>query len=271
MNNYATLPTLSPTQTLVDTHCHLDMSAYENDFEKVLSDAKISGIGHIITIGIDLISSKKAIDLAIHYSQISATIGIHPHDVDNINNSTYDALKKLHNDYSEHIVAYGEIGLDYVKNYSDQKTQRQHFSHQLLLAAELKLPVVVHNREAEKDTLRILQSATPLANQGVMHCFSGDYDFARQVLDLGFYISIPGVVTFKNAKILQDVVKRIPLDRIVCETDGPFLAPHPFRGKRNTPAHLLFTAQKIAELRGTDINTIAEATTKNAKILFNFK
>ncbi len=268
--NY-TIPKLSGANNIIDTHCHLDMAAYQKDFTQILQDAASHGVGHIITIGIDLESSRKAIELAIKYPQISATIGVHPHDVENIDADIYHGLRNLHTQFHDYIVAYGEIGLDYVKNYSSHEKQKDHFKSQLELANELDLPVVVHNRGADNDTLRILKEAGPFKRQGVMHCFSGDYEFASRVLDLGMYISIPGVVTFKNATILQDVVKRLPEDKIVCETDGPFLAPHPFRGKRNTPAYVLFTAEKIAELRGTDIETIAEITTRNARSLFNLE
>lgn len=265
------IPKLSGTNKIIDTHCHLDMAAYQKDFSQILENAANHGVGHIITIGIDLESSRKAIELAIQYPQISATIGVHPHDVENIDDEVYYGLKHLHSQFRNNIVAYGEVGLDYVKNYSSIEKQKEHFKSQLELANELELPVVVHNRGADDDTLSILKAAGPFKRQGVMHCFSGDYEFARKVLDLGMYISIPGVVTFKNATTLQDVVKRLPEERIVCETDGPFLAPHPFRGKRNTPSYILFTAEKIAELRGTDIETIAKITTQNARSLFDLE
>ncbi len=268
MNNKHALPMLPPATGLIDTHCHLDMSAYMDDLKEVLDDAAGNGIEHIITIGIDTASSQKAIELAMRFPGISATIGVHPHDVENLRDQDYEVLRSLHDRHSRHVVGYGEIGLDYVKKYSTPERQREHFHRQLLFSRELNLPVIIHNREADEDTLNILKSCGGEPWSGVMHCFSGDYNYARRVLDLGLHISIPGVVTFKNAAALHEVAKKIPLDRMLCETDGPFLAPHPYRGKRNVPSYLLFTALKIAELRGTGIDTIARQTTENAKKLF---
>lgn len=264
------LPILSASSSIIDTHCHLDMSAYGNDLDRVLGNATACKINKIITIGIDIPSSREAIALSRKYAQISATIGIHPHDVDSVDNQDYDELERLYIEHSKHIVGYGEIGLDYVKKYSTLDKQREHFSRQLSLAHKLKLPVIIHNREADDDTLDILRRSKPLQYGGIMHCFSGDYQFACKVLDLGMLISIPGVVTFKNGTTLQDVAKKIPLTSMVLETDGPFLAPQPYRGKRNEPCYVLYTAQKIAELRNTSINDVARQTTANAEKLFHF-
>lgn len=264
-------PVLAPTVQFIDTHCHLDMTAYSADLDQVLNRAMAGHIKRTVTIGIDLPSSREAVALAQRYKQISATIGVHPHDVDNLGAGDYLDLEKIYADHAEHIVGFGEIGLDYVKQHSDPARQREHFARQLELAHVLKLPVVVHNREANDDTLHILKAAKPLDYGGIMHCFSGDRAFAEKVLDLGMLISIPGIVTFKNAAMLHDVVRHIPLTSMVLETDGPFLAPHPFRGKRNEPAYLLFTALKIAELRGITIEQVSGQTTANAENLFNFK
>lgn len=264
------LPEISLSTQFIDTHCHLDMSAYTGDLEQVLQQASTNHIKRIVTIGIDLTSSRDAITLAHRYQQVSATIGIHPHDVENINNTDYTELEQLYIDHSKHIVAFGEIGLDYVKQHSDPFTQRKHFKRQLDLAHALKLPVVVHNRDANDDTLKLLSKTKPLDYGGIMHCFSGDISFAHKVLDLGMLISIPGIVTFKNATILHEVVQGIPLSSMVLETDGPFLAPHPFRGKRNEPSYLLFTAKKIADLRQIDIAQVSRQTTTNAENLFKF-
>lgn len=264
------LPQLTQPSQLIDTHCHLDMAAYSDDLDRVLDQAKINHIEKIITIGIDLASSQNAVKLARNYPQISATIGIHPHDVDYLTPSDYTALSRLYLDHTSHIVGFGEIGLDYVKLHSDPANQRKHFKQQLELAHELQLPIIVHNREANEDTINILREAKPLDFGGIMHCFSGDIDFAQKVLDLGMLISIPGIVTFKNAKTLQEVARQIPLTSMVIETDGPFLAPAPFRGKRNEPLFLLYTAEKIAELREIDIEHLARQTTINAEKLFKF-
>jgi len=264
------LPDIDKNTYLIDTHCHLDMGSYENDLIDVLERADKSNIQKIVTIGISLSSSKQAVFLAQKYKQIYATVGIHPHDVNEVTDNDYKLIKGMFSNHASHIVGYGEIGLDYVKNYSPVNIQQNHFIKQLDLAHELNLPVIIHNREANADTLKLLKKAKPLKHGGIMHCFSGDYDFARSVLDMGLLISIPGIVTFKNATILQDVVKRIPLTSLVLETDGPFLAPHPFRGKRNEPALMLYTAEKIAEIRNISIEEVARQTSLNAEKLFRF-
>jgi len=264
------LPHFAAHIQFIDTHCHLDMSAYRGDLEEVLVHAAANHIRRIVTIGIDLASSREAIAIAQRFHQVSATIGVHPHDVDRMENSDYRELEQLYCDYGQQIVGFGEIGLDYVKQYSDPAKQREHFKRQLDLAHDLKLPVIVHCRDANDDTIELLQAAKPLDYGGIMHCFSGDTTFADKVLDLGMLISIPGVVTFKNATALHQVVKKIPLASMVLETDGPFLAPHPFRGKRNEPAYLLFTAQKVAELLDVDIALVSTLTTANTEKLFNF-
>jgi TatD DNase family protein len=247
------------------------MDAYADDLDEVLDRAACAHVVGIVTIGIDLPSSINAVRLAGKYPQISAAIGVHPHDVDRLDNSGYAALERLCADHRESIVGYGEIGLDYYKQYSNPEAQRKHFARQLALANELGLPVIVHNREANDDILEILGKAGPLNYGGIMHCFSGDLAFARRVIDLGMLISIPGVVTFKNSITLQEVVRTIPLASMVIETDGPFLAPHPFRGKRNEPSYVVRTAEKIAGLRQTDLHVIAAQTTANAEKLFSIK
>lgn len=255
---------------LIDTHCHLDMSDYIIDLDNVLVRAFSHHIKRIISIGIDLVSSKNAIELARKHPHIAATIGIHPHEVDLLSEDAYLDLEKIYLDHPTHIVGFGEIGLDYYKKYSDPAKQRHHFRKQLDMAREFKLPVIIHNRDANDDILKILRQAQPLDHGGVMHCFSGDYSYASKILDLGMLISIPGIVTFKNSIILQEVARKIPLTSMVLETDGPFLAPQPFRGKRNEPAYLIHTARKIAELRQIDVNLVATQTTTNAENLFSF-
>jgi len=261
-------PTISQDCYFVDTHCHLDMSAFTKDFNQILLNASKNNVRKIISVGIDLKSSMAAIEIARAQKHIFATIGIHPHDIDNISESTYTSLIKLFSQYSDHIAGYGEIGLDYFKNYSDPASQRKHFAKQLSLANELKLPVIIHNRQADDDTLNILRATKPFTYGGILHCFSGDYEFARKILDLGLLISIPGIVTFKNAAILHDVVKKVPLTSLVLETDGPFLSPQPFRGKRNEPAYIPYIAEKIAQIQEISIEQVANQTTTNAENLF---
>lgn len=261
-------PSLPEDARLIDTHCHLDMDAFNGDLEAVLDRAKQHGVEYIITIGIDLPSSDKAIQLARRFPGIRASAGIHPHDAHSIADSTYAALLELIGSHRDQVVAYGEIGLDYAKKHSEPGLQRQHFRLQLEMAKDLQLPLIIHDREAHEDILRILQECGPFSRGGVMHCFSGDYAFAQKVMELGFHISIPGIVTFKNALDLQEVARKIPLSSLLIETDGPFLAPHPWRGKRNEPAFVIFTAACIAKLRGIPLDQLARATTSNAMSLF---
>lgn len=266
----APIPTLQPNSHLIDSHCHLDMDSYSGDLDDVLKRARQYGVHSIITIGIDEISSIAAVKLAHDYPFIKATVGIHPHDVEQIDTDTYTRLQKLVQENREQVVAYGEIGLDYVKNYSPKSTQLRAFEEQLSLAKELDLPVIIHDREAHDDCLALLQSMAPFPKGGVMHCFSGNIELAEKVLDLGFYISIPGVVTFKNGLELQEVAKNVPLESMLLETDGPFLSPVPWRGKRNEPAYVAYTAQKIAELKKITIDQVAEQTSINTLNLFQY-
>lgn len=253
--------------SLIDSHCHLDMEAYEKDLDEIIERAIQGGVSEIITIGINKSSSTKAVELAKHYPSVYAAVGIHPHDAAKISNNDFDAIASLA--AHEKVVAYGEIGLDYAKLYSPKDRQQEIFSDQLAMAKELDLPVIIHDREAHEDTLRILKQHAPFPAGGVMHCFSGDTAFARQVVDFGFSISIPGIVTFKNAKALHKVVCEVPLQSMLIETDGPFLTPVPYRGKRNMPELLFYTAHKIAELRKTTLAVVADQTTKNTRTLFN--
>lgn len=253
---------------LIDTHCHLDMEAYRNDLEDVLHRAREQGVHHVVSIGIDVSSSRNAINLAKKYSNLSATVGVHPHDVDNTNDKTYQVIGDLIEQNRQHVVGYGEVGLDYVKNYSAVENQKKHFRSQLALAGELNLPVIIHDREAHDDTLQIIKDVGLPKAGGIMHCFSGDIDFARKVLRLGLLLSIPGVVTFKNATSLQEVTRWAPIDSLLVETDGPFLSPHPKRGKRNEPAYVAYTARYAAELRNISFEEFASRTTENSCRIF---
>ena len=263
------LPVPGHGAVLFDTHCHLDMSAYEADYEAVLARAFAAGVTRIISVGIDLASSRRAIGLAEQHEGIYATVGVHPHNVAELSDGDYAELQTL----CRHpkVVAYGEIGLDYVKNYCPVSLQREHFARQVALAKKLLLPLVIHDREAHDEIMEMLEVAGPFPAGGVMHCFSGDAVFARRVLALGFHISIPGVVTFAKAEMLQEAVREIPLGSLVLETDGPFLAPVPQRGRRNEPRLLLFTALKVAELKGVSLEEVARQTTMNGVRLFGLE
>lgn len=260
-------PALAAGTRLIDSHCHLDMDVYKDDLDEIITAADRSGVSRIVTIGIDLASSRKAVELAEHWPGVYATVGIHPHSAGEANEAGYQELKDL----AAHpkVVGYGEIGLDYARQYAPVEIQQREFARQLELARELQLPVVIHDRDAHEDTLALLQQQEPFPAGGVMHCFSGDTTFAHQVLELDFYISIPGIVTFKNAETLQQVVREIPLKRMLLETDGPFLAPVPWRGKTNLPDYLLYTAGKVAELKNISINEVADQTKRNTEQLFS--
>ncbi len=252
---------------LVDSHAHLDMEEFNEDLEAVIGRAVEGGVERIITIGIDLESTIKAIDIASRYSFIYATAGVHPHDAERATDEVLIELQNLAK--NKRVVAWGEIGLDFFRNRSPREKQIEAFKRQLEIAKELDLPVIIHNREADKETIEIIRAYGNGIHKGVIHCFSSDYDTAITFIDMGFYISIPGVVTFAKADKLKDVAKRIPLERMLVETDCPFLAPVPNRGKRNEPMFVTYTAKLIAELRGIPYEELAEITTHNSKALYN--
>lgn len=264
-NNPPQIPT---GNGLIDTHCHLDMRGYE-DLDNIIQSAAQVGVDRIISVGIDVRSSKKAVEIACRFPNVYATIGVHPHSAAHVDNKTYDTLKSLFTANREKIVAYGEIGLDYAKEYAPRDIQRKQFSKQLSLAKDLNLPIIIHDRDAHEDTMQILHTHKPYPAGGVMHCFSGDSELAKQVIDLGFYISIPGIVTFNKSDIMQQVVIDTNLEHIILETDGPFLAPVPYRGKTNKPEYLVYTAQKIAELKNLSLEHVAQTTTANSENLFH--
>ena len=254
---------------LIDSHCHIDDTRYDADREAMIQRAKDAGIGHFVTIGCDLETSKSAVALAQTHPFISATVGVHPHEVKHIKDGWYDEFRTLAK--SGRIVAYGEIGLDYHYDHSPRDVQRTRFREQVRLARELRLPIVIHTREAQEDTIAILKEEKAGEVGGVFHCFSGDAWLAKDALDLGFYLSFSGVITFQNAAMLRDIVKTVPLDRIMVETDAPYLTPAPHRGKRNEPAYVRHVADKIAELHGISVQQVEDTTTQNTKRLFRIK
>jgi TatD DNase family protein len=252
---------------MIDTHTHLDDPRYDADREAVMARAREAGVDTFVTIGCDLSTSRSAVTLADRYADAYATVGVHPHEVKHIGDDWYDKLRRL----AEHpkVVAYGEIGLDYHYNHSSPKQQRDRFREQVNLARELRLPIVIHTREAQDDTMTILREEQAADVGGVFHCFSGDSRLAKDALDLGFYLSISGVVTFHNATMLREIVKTVPLDRILIETDCPYLTPVPYRGKRNEPAYVKLVAEKIAEAIGAmDVEKVGAHTSENARRLF---
>jgi len=268
---------------LVDTHAHLDSDRFEGEREQVIARAWAAGLEAVISVGTDLKSSRQALALAQQHTGIYATVGIHPHEAARAGPDDLAAIERLCNE--DRVVAVGEIGLDYHYNFSPPAKQREWFRAQLGLARRLGKPVVIHDRDAHADTLSILREvvatsvapkrspttkvvSTRLGLRGVLHCFSGDADMAAQALDMGFHLSFGGPVTFQNARRLQSLVSELPLERILLETDCPYLAPHPHRGKRNEPAYVQWVAAKIAELRGLSVEQVAEVTTANARQLF---
>ncbi|GJL64647.1 MAG: putative metal-dependent hydrolase YabD [Nitrospirales bacterium] len=258
---------------LVDSHVHLDDERYNPDRAEIFERAEEAGVEAFVTIGCDLETSRAAVELADRHANVYATIGVHPHEVKHIQDSWYRELKEL----AKHpkVVGYGEIGLDFHYDHSPRDTQRQRFREQIQLAHELQLPVVIHTREAQDDTITILREEHASQIGGVIHCFSGDASLANNALDLGFYISFSGIITFRNASELREIVRTVPDDRLLIETDAPYLTPVPYRGKRNESAYIKQVAEKVAEVKeGANpeaFERIAKMTATNAKRLFNLR
>jgi len=251
---------------LIDTHAHLDDARFDGDRDAMIARAREAGVENLVTIGCDLTTSRAAVELADRYPFVYATVGVHPHEAKQIGDSWYDDLRRL----AQHqkVVAYGEIGLDYHYNHSPPKLQRERFREQIVLARDLRLPIVVHTREAQDDTITVLKEENAADVGGVFHCFSGDARLAKDALDLGFLLSFSGVITFQNATMLRDIVKTVPMDRILVETDSPYLTPAPHRGKRNEPAYVRLVAEKIAAIQGMTADQVAELTSQNARRVF---
>jgi TatD DNase family protein len=250
---------------LIDSHTHLEMDDFDGDRDEVVERARKAGVEFMITVGTSIIYCKKALDLAGRYQEVYVAVGIHPHDAKAIDAGTYDELRELA--AREKVVAYGEIGLDFFRNLSPRQVQIKRFGEQLELAMEIGKPVIIHDRDAHKETLAML-GARHGRLSGVIHCFSGDCAMAGKCLDMGFAISVPGTITFDKADELRKVVQYVPLECLLVETDAPYLAPQPHRGKRNEPAYVAETAARIAELKGLSYEEVASRTTANAKALF---
>lgn len=259
---------------MIDTHVHLDMEEFAGEVSSVLSRAKEAGVFKMINVGLDVMSSRRSIDLARMHPSIHAAVGIHPHSANDLDIETFGQLFTLASSHKK-VVAVGEIGLDYYylkrsSQYSNCPT-REHqllaFEQMLDLALELKLPVIIHCREAEADLLAVLKTYSDSIT-GVVHCFSSNIEFAEEILRMGFAISFTGNITFKNAGDLRNVVKRIPLGSLMVETDAPLMAPEPYRGKRNEPAFVVEVARKIAEIKQISYEEVERNTTKKAEKLF---
>jgi TatD DNase family protein len=262
--------------TLIDTHCHLEMEAFDPDRDEVIRRARNAGIEAMITIGSDLKGNIGGLEISRRYDFIYSAVGFHPHDAKDFTEEIFSQIKTWATpphpppgkggQGGSKVVAIGEIGLDYHYDHSRREIQREVFMKQLLLAKETDLPAIIHSREAKKDTVDIIHESG--VNNGVFHCFSGDMEMAKEVMRLGFHISIAGPVTFKNASKLREIVKTIPDNYLLIETDSPYLAPEPFRGKRNEPSYVVHTAKAVAELRGVSLDDLSRITTLNAKRLF---
>ncbi len=252
---------------IFDTHAHYDDEAFDNDREEVLDTIRKAGIGMVTDIGADIASTKKAIALSEQYSFIYVAAGIHPSGTDGITESDINWLREA----AKHpkVVAIGEIGLDYHYENTNRETQKKWLIRQLALARETNLPVCVHSRDAAQDTLDIIKAERGAETGGVIHCFSYGWDIAKIYLDMGFYLGIGGVVTFKNAKKLREVVQKAPIGQLVLETDAPYLAPEPYRGRRNTSQYLPYVAKQVAELRGITAEEVIQATWENGRHLYH--
>ncbi len=251
---------------LVDSHAHLEMKDFDKDRERVIARAQEAGVKYIITVATNIPDIQKAIEIAQKNDGVFVALGIHPHESKEIKDEDFVALRSLARE--EKVVAFGEIGLDFYRLLSPREIQLRRFRELLRLGKEIALPIIIHARDAEEEILKILREEADGQWRGVFHCFSGDLAMAKQVIQMGFFISIPGTVTFKKSLVLQEVVQKIPLEKILLETDAPFLTPEPYRGKRNEPAFLRFTAEKIAQLRGLSFADVARITSLNARLLF---
>jgi TatD DNase family protein len=267
---------------LIDTHAHLDFGKFDPDRPAVIERAKAAGVAAILNAGTGVDTSRRAVELAAQNKMIYAAVGMHPHDAKELDGAALAELRDLAQ--RPGVVAIGEIGLDFYRDRSPRDVQRRAFQAQLAWAARLGKPVIIHDRDAHDEILAILtdwaqglgdsplagNGAPAAARLGVLHTFSGNLDMAQQAIDLGFYISISGPVTYKKADRLRAIVRALPLERLLVETDCPFLTPHPYRGKRNEPAYVCLVAERVAEIKGISLDEVAQATTANAQRLFGF-
>lgn len=251
-----------------DTHAHLDDRQFKADRDQVVQRAREAGISNIINIGHTESSSREAVELAGKYPSLYATVGIHPHDAKDCDDDTWRLLERLAQ--NPKVVAWGEIGLDYYRDLSPREVQRKVFILQLELAKAAGLPIIIHNRDAHADVLKIIKDH-PIGTGGVFHSYSGSWEMARELLKLGFYLSFSGPLTYKNARHTVEVASKMPEDRFVVETDCPYLTPEPYRGKRNEPAYVREVVNKIAEIRGITFEEAARLSTHNAKKLFRIR
>ena len=252
----------------IDSHCHLDridLSPYQNDFSGFMKEAENCQIDHMLCIAIDLESYPAMVDLVKDYSSISLSVGVHPNVHDGKDPSVDELIELGKN---PKVIAIGETGLDYFRSEGDLEWQHQRFRNHIEAAKVLTKPLIIHTREAGHDSLDVLAEQGAEQVGGIIHCFTEDWDYAKKALDLGFYISFSGIVTFKNAQAIKDVAKKVPADRFLIETDSPYLAPVPYRGKPNYPIYVRYVAEHVAELRGISVEECARVSTENFNTLF---
>ena len=254
---------------LIDSHAHLDDSRFDKDRDKLIDQLKTNGIDIVLNPGADMASSIKAVSLAQKYDFIYAAVGYHPHDSKDMTEETLEVLKSLTR--KDKVIAIGEIGLDYHYDNSPRDVQKKWFREQIKLAKELNLPYIVHDRDAHEDILKIMKEEAYDGMTGILHCFSGSVELAKEFIKLGFYISLAGPVTYKNAKTPKQVAKEIPLQHLLIETDSPYLTPVPYRGKRNEPTYVRYVASEIATIKDISFEKVATKTGENFKKLFEIK
>ena len=253
---------------LFDTHAHMNDPAFDADREEILENLPANGVGFMLNAGCSLESSRDCVAMAEKYGHIFASVGSHPDSADEVNEEVIEEYKKLCQLHPK-VRAIGEIGLDYYYEDIPRETQKRAFILQMELARELKMPVIIHERDAHQDGMDIVRQFPDV--KGVFHCYSGSAEMARQLVNMGWYIGFTGVLTFKNARKAVETATSIPLDRIVIETDCPFMSPEPFRGRRNDPTRVRFVAEKLAELRGISAEEAIAITTANAKKLYRIE
>jgi TatD DNase family protein len=253
---------------LTDSHAHIQGKEYAGEAAAVIARAREAGVETIVAVGGtgDMSSNREAAALADSFPGVYATVGMHPHDAKDVGDEELQTLKQLAE--RSKVVAVGETGLDYYYSHSPHATQREVFVRLIHLALEINLPLVVHEREAAEDAVALLRREGDGRLRGVIHCFTGDYAAARRYLDLGFYLSFTGIITFKNADALREVARKLPLESVCVETDSPYLTPVPYRGKRNEPAYVRFVAETLARIKDISFEEVARATTANARALF---
>jgi TatD DNase family protein len=254
---------------MFDSHAHYDDTAFDNDRSELLEKVQSLGVQYIINAGTNIKSSKESIELSQKYGFIYSAIGVHPHDAEKAEKDYIDVLKEISK--AEKCIAIGEIGLDYYYDYSPKDVQKKVFEEQIILAKEQNLPIIIHDRDAHEDTLEILKKQNVKNIGGVMHCFSGSYEMAKEIIKIGLYIGVGGSLTFSNAKKTVEVVEKIPIEYILSETDCPYLTPVPFRGKRNDSSYMKNTIEKIAQIKQIGFEEADNILTENAKRVFNIR